>query len=129
MMLYSIKNTNDINDFLHHTNLLHDGYVVEIKYMNNGISKIEDGHRFEPAKTKLVLQILVTSMCDAMVEIEFEHLLEWQIQGNQRSIFGASVSFNKENLIVWTDDMYTSTEEMKKGSYVIAESMKWRMVE
>ena len=129
MMLYSIKNTNDINDFLHHTNLLHDGYVVDVKYMNNGISKIEGGHYFEPAKTKLILQILVTSMCDAMVEIEFENLLEWQIQGNQRSIFGASVSFNKENLIVWTDDMYTSAEEMKKGSYVIAESMKWRIVE
>ena len=128
-MLYSIKNTNDINDFLHNTNLLHDGYVVDVKYMNNGISKIEGGHYFEPAKTKLILQILVTSMCDAMVEIEFENLLEWQIQGNQRSIFGASVSFNKENLIVWTDDMYTSTEEMKKGSYVIAESMKWRIVE
>ena len=129
MMLYSIKNTNDINDFLHHTNSLHDGHVVDVKYMNNGISKIEGGHYFEPAKTKLVLQILVTSMCDAMVEIEFENLLEWQIQGNQRAIFGASVFLNKEKLIVWTDDMYTSTEERKKGSYVIAESMKWRIVE
>ena len=102
---------------------------ISFKYMNNGISKIEGGHYFEPAKTKLVLQILVTSMCDAMVEIEFENLLEWQIQGNQRAIFGASVFLNKEKLIVWTDDMYTSTEEMKKGSYVIAESMKWRIVE
>ena len=129
MMFYSIKNTNDIHDFLHHTNSLHDGYVVDVQYRHNGISNIEGGHRFEPAKTKLVLQILVTSLCDAMVEIEFENLLEWQIQGNQRAIFGTSVFFNKENLIVWTDDMYTSAEEMKKGSYVIAESMKWRMVE
>lgn len=129
MMFYSIKNTNDIHDFLHHTNSLHDGYVVDVQYRHNGISNIEGGHRFEPAKTKLVLQILVTSLCDAMVEIEFENLLEWQIQGNQRAIFGTSVFFNKENLIVWTDDMYTSAEEMKKGSYVIAESMKWRIVE
>ena len=113
MMFYSIKNTNDIHDFLHHTNSLHDGYVVDVQYRNNGISKIEGGHRFEPAKTKLVLQILVTSLCDAMVEIEFENLLEWQIQGNQGDIFGASVSFSKEKFIVWTDDMYTSAEDRK----------------
>ena len=127
-MLHAIKNTNDINDFLDKTNSLHDGYVVEVKYINNGISRIEGGHYFEPAKTKLVLQILVTSIYDAVVEIEFENLLEWQIQGNQREIFGVSVFFNKGKLVVWMDDIYTSTEEMKKGSYVIAGSMKWQIV-
>ena len=126
-MLYSIKNINDINDFLDKTNSLHDGYVVDVKYINNGISRKEGNLCFEPAKTKLVLQILVTSIYDAVVEIEFENLLEWQIQGNQGDIFGVSVFFNKEKLIVWMDDVYTSTEEMKKGSYVIAESMKWRI--
>ena len=126
-MLYSIKNINDINDFLDKTNSLHDGYVVEVKYINNGISRIEGDLYFEPAKTKLVLQILVTSICDAVVEIEFENLLEWKIQGNKWEIFDVSVFFNKEKLIVWMDDIYTSAEEMKKGSYVIAESMKWRI--
>ena len=126
-MLYSIKNINDINDFLYKTNSLHDGYFVEVKYINNGISRIEGDLYFEPAKTKLVLQILVTSICDAVVEIEFENLLEWKIQGNKWEIFDVSVFFNKEKLIVWMDDIYTSAEEMKKGSYVIAESMKWRI--
>ena len=40
IMLHSINNTNDINEFLDKTNSLHDGYIVEVKYNNNGISKI-----------------------------------------------------------------------------------------
>ena len=126
-MLHSIKSTNDIKDFLDKTNSLHDGYVVEVRYNNDGISKIECGHYFEPSKTKLVLKILVTSICDAVVEIEFENILEWQIKGNHSDILDVSAFFNEKNLIVWMDDIYTSTEEMKKGSYVIAESMKWRI--
>ena len=127
-MLHSINNTNDINEFLDKTNSLHDGYVIGVKYINNGISKIDGGHYLEPSKTKLGLQILVTSICDAVVEIEFENLLEWQIKDNQSDIFGVSVFFNEKNLIVWMDDIYISAEEMKKGSYVIAESMKWRII-
>ena len=127
-MLRSIKNIKDINIFLEETNSLHDGYVVNVRSNNDGISKIEGGHYFEPSKTKLVLQILVTSIWDAVVEIEFENLLEWQIKDNHSDIFGVSVFFNEENLIVWMDDIYTSAEDMKKGSYVIAESMKWRII-
>ena len=127
--MHSINNTNDINEFLDKTNSLHDGYVIGVKYVNNGISKIEGGHYFEPSKTKLILQILVTSIWDAVAEIEFENLVEWQIKGNQSGIFGVSVFFNEDNLIVWTDDIYTSAENMKKRSYVIAESMKWRIIE
>ena len=127
-MLHSIKSIKDINNFLEETNSLHDGYVVEVRYNNDGISKIEGGHYFEPSKTKLVLQILVTSIWDAVVEIEFENLLEWQIKDNQSDIFDVSVFFNENNLIVWMDDIYISAEEMKKGSYVIAESMKWRII-
>ena len=126
-MLRSIQNIKDINIFLEETNSLHDGYIVEVKYNNNGISKIKGGHYFEPAKTKLVLQILVTSIWDAVVEIEFDNLLEWQIKDNQSDIFDISVFFNENNQIVWMDDIYTSAEDMKKGSYVIAESMKWRI--
>lgn len=127
-MLHSIKSTNDIKDFLDKTNSLHDGYVVEVKYNHNGISKIKGGHYFEPSKTKLVLQILVTSIWDAVVEIEFENLLEWQIKYNQSDILDVSVFFNENNLIVWMDGIYTSAEDMKKGSYVISESMKWRII-
>ncbi len=125
-MFNEIKTNDDIKLFLVRSNSLHDGYIIGVRYTNCGISRVENGHSFNPEQTKLVLQILVTSICDAVVEIEFENLLEWQIQGNQREIFDVSVFFNKEKLIVWTDDIYMGAEEMKKRSYVIAESMKWR---
>ena len=128
-MLNLVRSTEDINNFLDKTNALHDGYVVGVKYINSGISKTERGHFFEPEKTKLVLQILLTSIWDAVVEIEFDGLFEWQIKDNQFSgIINTSVFFDK-NRIVWLDDIYTDTEAMKKGSYVIAASMKWRIIE
>lgn len=129
-MFHLVKSIEDINNFLDKTNLLHDGYVVGVKYINSGISKTERGHFFEPEKAKLILQILVTSIWDAVVEIEFDGLFEWQIKDNQFSdIINTSVFFNSENRIVWLDDIYTGTEAMKKKSYVIARSMKWRIIE
>lgn len=129
-MFHLVKSIEDINNFFDKTNSLHDGYVVGVKYINSGISKIERGHFFEPEKTKLILQILVTSIWDAVVEIEFDGLFEWQIKDNQFSdIINTSVFFNSENRIVWLDDIYTGTEAMKKKSYVIARSMKWRIIE
>ncbi len=97
-------------------------------YTHNGISKIENGHFFEPDKTKLILQILVTSIWDTLVEIEFESLFEWQIKDNQSDILNTFVRFDEQNRIIWSDDYYTNAGEVKKGSYVIATSMKWRIV-
>lgn len=128
-MFRCINSTDDINDFLDKTNSLHDGYIIDLKYTNNGISRIDGGHYFEFYKTKLFLKILVTSIWDAVVEIEFNNLAEWQIKDNQSDIFDVSVFFNENNQIVLTDNVYTNTEEMKKGTYIIAESMKWRITE
>ncbi len=128
-MFNEIKTNKDIQDFLEKTNYLHDGYIIDVRYTHKGISKIENGHYFEPDKTKLILQILVTSIWDAVVEIEFESLFEWQIKDDQGDIFHTSVTFDEWNRIVWSDDVYISMEEVKKGSYAIAESMKWRIVE
>ncbi|MBO5223675.1 MAG: hypothetical protein J6C23_04095 [Clostridia bacterium] len=128
-MFNSIKNQKDIKIFLDKTNSLHDGYVVGVQYINNGISSIGDGYSFNPKQTKLILRILVTSICDALVEIEFENLLEWQIKDNQCDIVDTSVIINEQGWIVWVDDTYINEEEMKKSSYAIAKSMKWRVVE
>lgn len=129
-MFHSIKSVEDINNFIEKTNSLHDGYVVGVKYTNNGISKIEGGHYLEPDKSRLVLQVLVTSIWDAVVEIEFENLFAWQIKDCQFcDILDTSVFFNEENQIVWMDDVYTTVDDMKKASYVIAGSMKWRIAE
>ena len=128
-MFNEIKTSEDIQVFLEKTNYLHDGYIIDVRYTNNGISKTENGHYFEPDKTKLILQILVTSIWDTLVEIEFESLFEWQIKYNQSDILNTFVRFDEQNRIVWSEDYYTNADEAKKGSYVIASSMKWRIVE
>ena len=129
-MFAEIRTNQDIQDFLEKCNCLHDGYIIDVHYINQGISKIENGHYFEPHKTKLILQILVTSIWDTVVEIAFEDLFEWQIkEDGMGDIFQTSITFNERNCIVWADDAYTNIEEMKNGSYAIAASMKWRIVE
>lgn len=128
-MFNEIKTSKDIRYFLENTNYLHDGYIIDVRYTHNGISITENGYYFEPDKTKLILQILVTSICDTVVEIEFESLLEWQIKDNQWDITDTSVVIDEQNRIVWSDNVYISMDEVKKGSYAIAESMKWRIVE
>ena len=116
-------------NFLDKTNSLHDGYIVGVQYVNNGMSRVEHGHHFNPEQTKLILQILVTSIYDIIVEIEFENVLEWQIKDNQWDMTDTTVMFDDHNWIIWSDDVYINMEEVKKGSYVIAESMRWKITE
>ena len=127
--MFEIKSSQDISDFLDKTNSLHDGYIIKVQYVNNGICKTEHGRFFNPAQTKLILQVLVTSICDTIVEIEFENLFEWQIEDNHCDMIDTTVMFDEHNQIVWSDDDYINIDEIKKGSYVIAKSMKWRIVE
>ena len=128
-MFNEIKTRTDIQFFLEKTNSLHDGYIINAQYTNNGISRIENGYCFKPEQTKLILQILVTSICNAVVEIEFENLLEWQLKDNHWDITDTSVMFDEQNRIIWSDDAFINIEETKKGSYAIAKSMKWRIIE
>ena len=128
-MFNEIRTSDDIGVFLEKTNSLHDGYIISVNYTNCGILPIEHGYTFNPEQTKLVLRILVTSIWDAIVEIVFENLLEWQIHDNQWDITDTSVIFNEQNWIIWSDDIFVNMETTKKGSYVIAQSMKWRIVE
>lgn len=128
-MFNAIKTAADIEEFLDSTNDLHDGYIIGVQYANNGITSIPHGHQFDFLKTKLILQILVTSMNDTIVEMEFEGLTEWQIKDNQWDIVVASVMFDENKRIIWSDDQFVNMEELKKGSFAIAQSMKWRIVE
>jgi hypothetical protein len=61
--------------------------------------------------------------------LEFENLLEWQIKDNQWDMTDTTVMFDDHNWIIWSDDVYINMEEVKKGSYAIAESMRWRITE
>ena len=128
-MFNEIRTSDDIRVFLEKTNSLHDGFIIGVNYSNCGILSIEDGYTFNPGQTKLILQILVTSICDAVVEIVFENLLEWQIHDNQWDITDTSVVFNEQNWIIWSDNVFANMETTKNISYVIAQSMKWRIVE
>ena len=128
-MYHTIKSKKDIAYFLEKTNSLHDGYIIGVRYEHNGISRLEHGHFFDPQQTKLVVKILVTSILDAVVELEFENLLEWQIKENQCDMTDTTLMFYDRDWIVWSDDVYVSMDEVKKGSYVIAKSMRWRMIE
>ena len=128
-MYNSMKSNEDIHCFLEKVNSLHDGYIIGVQYVNNGISRIAHEHSFNPEQAKLVVKILVTSIGDAVVELEFENLLEWQIKDNQWDMTDTTVMFDDHNWIIWSDDFYVNMEEMKKGSYAIAKSMRWRIIE
>ena len=128
-MYHEIKTIKDIQSFIDISNSLHDGYIINVQYANNGISIDGDTYCFNPEQTKLTLQILVTSICDTIIEIEFENLKEWQIKDNQWDITDTTVIFDKDNWILWSDDVYIDQDELKNGSYVIAKTMKWRVVE
>ncbi len=128
-MYNEIKTIKDIEFFLDKTNSLHDGYIINLHYANNGISIDGDTYYFNPEQTKLTLQILVTSICDTIIEIEFEYLKEWQIKDNQWDITDTTVFLDKDNWILWSDDVYVNQDELKNSSYVIAKAMKWRVIE
>ena len=131
-MFNEIKSSKDIKTFLTKTNWLHDGYILGVQYTNKGITQIDNGHRFDPEQTKLTLQILVTSIWDTVIEIEFEHLFEWQIKDNQWDITDTSVVYKKVQdgkWFIWSDINFTGMDDLKDRSYAIAKSMKWRVVE
>ena len=128
-MYNEIKTIKDIEFFLDKTNSLHDGYIINVHYANNGISIDGNTYYFNPEQTKLTLQILVTSICDTIIEIEFECLKEWQIKDNQCDILDTTVFLDKDNWILWSDDVYVNQDELKNSSYVIAKAMKWRVIE
>lgn len=52
-----------------------------------------------------------------------------QIKGADGDIFHTSITFDQNRWIVWADDAFVDMEQTKHGSYVIARSMKWRILE
>ena len=140
-MFYEIKSPKDVEEFIDKTNALHDGEIMDVRFSHTGISKDKKGgYWFDPSRTKLTLQILVTSLWDAVIEIEFEDLLHWQVKGSLYTFddiiethvkidSGLSTLSPEQDWIIWSDDTFTTMEDLKDCSYVIAKSMKWRIVE
>lgn len=125
----AITNQQDIERFIDETNGLHDGYIIGVEYRNEGISSVPGGHSFDPTRTSLRLRVLVTSMWDAVVELLFENIQQWQIRDEQWDMTDISLSVDEKGWITWADDYSTAPEIRVKGSYVVARSMKWRIME
>ena len=131
-MFKEIKTEKDIQDFINKTNSLHDGYIIGLQYTNDVHTNIDkNGYFTNPDATKLILRILVTSIWDTVVEIEFESLRKWQVLNDTYFdvILDTSVSFNDKGYIVWADDVWTDQNDLDDCSFAIAKSMKWRIVE
>ena len=131
-MFNEIKTETDIQDFIDKTNSLHDGYIIGVQYTNDVHTNVdENGYFTNPDATKLILRILVTSIWDTVVEIEFESLWKWQVLNDTYFdvILDTSVSFNDKGYIVWADDVWTDQNDLEGCSFAIAKSMKWRIVE
>lgn len=124
-----IKTQEDIEAFLEKSNSLHDGYIIGVQFVNEGIIPIKSGYRFEYDKRNLILRILVTSIWDALVEIEFEGVWEWKIHEEQWAMTDTTILLQDPDHIVWADDIVSGEEDLKRGSYIIAQAMKWRIVE
>ena len=129
MDFYAIKSNEDVRAFLEKTNSLHDGYIIGVQYTNDAFNHVdENGYLINPDATRLILRILVTSIWNTVVEIEFEAIREWQIKERLWDMTDTSVVFDENDLIVWSNDVFTDMSDLKNRSYVIAASMKWRIV-
>ena len=131
-MFKEVKTEKDIQDFIDKTNSLHDGYIIGLQYTKDVHTNLDkSGYFTNPDATKLILRILVTSIWDTVVEIEFESLWKWQLLNDTYFdvILDTSVSFNDTGYIVWADDVWTDQNDLDDCSFAIAKSMKWRIVE
>ena len=131
-MFNEIKTEKDIQNFIDKTNSLHDGYIIGVQYINDVMTNVdENGYFNNPDATKLILKILVTSIWNTVVEIEFENLWEWQLLNDTyfSVILDTSISFNDKGYIIWADDVWENRDGLEGCSYAIAKSMKWRIVE
>lgn len=125
----SVKNKKDIKKFLEETNNLHDSYIISVQYTNNGIDIIDGGYSFSEDLTELKIVFLVTSVYDKKVEVVFNNIREYQIVDKQFDITDTSISFSNDGFVIWVSDYSTEPEIRDGSSYVIAENMKWKMID
>ncbi|MCH5153573.1 MAG: hypothetical protein J1F71_00020 [Clostridiales bacterium] len=125
---YSIKSPADIDTFIEKTNALHDGHIVAVEYRNNGIKISGDVYELNSELKQLIIRVLITSIKDAVLEMEFENVLEWKISQADNDILEAGVSFDEKGFIVWADGAIDLNNVQGNDSYVIAKKMKWRIL-
>ena len=125
---FSIKNLADIDTFIEKTNALHDGYIIDVEFHNKGIKPIVGGYHFDWTLRRLKIRVLITSMQDAVLEMVFEHILEWKISEAQDDILEVGLGFDDKGFIIWANDAECMHNVKENDSYVIAEKMKGRIL-
>lgn len=101
--------------------------MIGVQYEHHGHSG-GNPHRIDPNLSELRIRIMVTSISDAIVEMVFQSLVEWQIKDNTYEITDTSIAFTNTGNVIWADDYITEPNIRDNGSYVIARRMKWRFV-
>lgn len=123
----TITTQTDIDLFLDQTNGLHDAFLIGVHYDHSGHT-CGDPHWIDPSRSELRLRWLVTSIGDLVVELVFSAPFRWQIKDSGYDITDTAVSFTEEGRVVWADDQSTEPGLRENGSYVIAQTMKWRFL-
>ena len=124
---HTISSQTNIDFFLDQTNGLHDAYLIGVSYEHSGHT-CGNPHWIDPSRSELRLRYLVTSIYDAIVELVFSAPYEWQIADSGDDITDTAVSITEEGRVIWADDQSTEPGLRENGSYVIAQTMKWRFV-
>lgn len=122
-----IESKRDIDFFLERTNGLHDGYIIGVQYEHRGHTG-GNPHWIDPTLSELKIRIMVTSINDAVVELVFQALSEWQVRDNAFDITDTAISFTDDGNVIWADDCSTVPDIREKGSFAIARSMKWHFI-
>lgn len=124
---HNVSAQSDIESFINLTNGLHDGYIIGVQYAHNGHT-CGNPHIIDDTLSDLTIRILVTSIKNAVVEIMFSSIKEWQIGCDNYEITDASVFFENGGNIIWADDSSFDYYNRKNYSYVIARKMQWRFI-
>lgn len=126
----TILTSADIEAFQNVSNGLHDGYITRVDYNNKGISAVAHGLHFDYTGLSLIIHVLVTSLPEhPTFEISFRNIIEWQINSFQFSdMIGFSILILENGTFLWADDISSNIDELKQGSYVVAESIQYRIL-
>ena len=122
-----IESKQDIDFFLDRINGLHDGYIIGVQYEHRGHTG-KNPHYIDPTLSVLKIQIMVTSIHDAIVELVFQALSQWQVRDNSFDITDTAISFTDDGHVIWADDCSTAPDIRERGSFAIARAMKWRFI-
>ena len=127
MGYYEIRNEQDVSAFLTKVNGLHDGYIISANYQHLGYTWGNPCF-IDPHKSQLILNVMVTSINDTLVELCFEGIKDLQIKAINYELLDSFISFSEDGFVTWCGDSSTELDNLNNSNYVMAEIMKWRIV-